>query len=106
MAEGLGPLSPPLGVKSMMDLGRASPAVGGADAEKVAREFEAAFLAQSVDQMLKTANSETFGGGHAEEMWRSFLANAVANQIADTASTGISAQIRAAIDAYGKGGAS
>lgn len=70
---------------------------------QVAREFEATFLAQSIDEMLKTADASAFGGGHAEEMWRSFLAKAVADVIAQTASTGVAGQVEDAMAAYETG---
>ena len=65
-----------------------------------AREFEAAFLTQTVDEMLKTVKIGMFGGGHAEETWRSFLARAVADQIAAEGSTGIARSVGRAMDAY------
>jgi Rod binding domain-containing protein len=76
------------------------PERGGTD---VGKEFEAAFLSQGIDEMLKTAKITTFGGGHAEEMFRSFLSRAVAEAIAETAPIGIAEQVDAAIAAYQDG---
>lgn len=57
--------------------------------ERVAREFESVFLATMVEGMLKGSGSEMFGGGHAEEMWRSLLARAYADQLAATGQFGL-----------------
>ncbi len=75
------------------------------DGARAARDFEAAFLAQAVDEMLKTTKTGMFGGGHAEDTWRSFLARAVADQIAAEGGTGIARSVRGAIDAYQGGSA-
>ncbi|QFT47388.1 Rod binding protein [Roseivivax sp. THAF40] len=104
MSDGLGfqlSLPGPLSLEGM----RTRPVdQGTSEAAVVASEFEAAFLAQSVDEMLKTSDVGAFGGGHAEEMWRSFLAKAVADKIATTSSTDVASQIEAAIAAYEKWG--
>lgn len=68
---------------------------------KTAKKFEEMFLAQTVDEMLKSVDIGAFGGGHAEETWRSFLARAFAEQIADQDSTGIATSVARAIGAYG-----
>jgi len=79
---------------------------GPEEVARVAREFEAVFLGTVVEEMLKTGQPATFGGGHAEEMWRSFLARAFADQISETGGVGIAAgveaSLRAAQDAYGR----
>ena len=48
------------------------------DIRTAAKEFEAVFLSQVMDEMLKTVNLGELGGGFAEETWRSFLAQAYA----------------------------
>lgn len=68
-----------------------------------AREFEAMFLGQMVDEILSTVNIGEFGGGHAEETWRSFLSNAIGKSIADQNSTGIAKGIESAMQRYGTG---
>ncbi|MCA0922625.1 rod-binding protein [Pseudooceanicola nanhaiensis] len=73
------------------------------DAESAAREFEAMFLSQAVDEMLKSVDSGAFSGGQAAEMWRSFMAQAVADQIAGQSRTGIAQSIQASISAYSTG---
>ncbi len=65
-----------------------------------AKEFEAVFLTQAVEEMMKTIDLGSFGGGHAEETWRSFLARAFADQIAGQGGTGISQSVESTIAAY------
>jgi peptidoglycan hydrolase FlgJ len=69
-------------------------------AQNTAREFEAMFLSNVVEEMMKTINIGTFGGGEAEEKWRSFLTSAIADEIAGQGRTGISQSIEAAINSY------
>ncbi len=61
------------------------------------------FLGQMVDEMLSTVNIGNFGGGHAEETWRSFLSDAIGRSIAEQNSTGIAKGIEAAIRNYQTG---
>ena len=68
--------------------------------QNTAREFEAMFLSHVVEEMMKTVNIGTFGGGEAEEKWRSFLTSAIADEIAGQGNTGISQSIEAAINSY------
>ena len=70
---------------------------------ETAKKFEEMFLAQTVDEMLKSVDAGSFGGGHAEETWRSFLARAFAEQITQQDSTGIAGSVARAIGAYGDG---
>jgi len=70
------------------------------DAEaRVAREFEAVFLGTVMEEMLKTGQPATFGGGHAEEMWRSLLARAYADQMVQTGGMGLAAGVEASLSA-------
>ncbi len=71
-------------------------------ATETAREFEALFLSQSVDEMLRTVPAGIMGGGHAEEMWRSFLARAIAEEIAGSDGAGIARSVETAIAGYGR----
>ena len=75
----------------------------GQSAAESAKEFEAMFLGQMVDEMLSTVNIGNFGGGHAEETWRSFLSDAIGRSIAEQNSTGIAKGIEAAIRNYQTG---
>ncbi len=70
-------------------------------AARAAREFEEVFLSQAVDEMLKTVDLGSFGGGHAEETWRSFLARAMAEEIAESGTTGIAQSVEQVLTAYG-----
>ncbi|MBW4961652.1 rod-binding protein [Sulfitobacter sp. CW3] len=70
---------------------------------KSSQDFEAMFLGQMVDEMLSTVNIGDFGGGHAEETWRSFLSDAIGRSIAEQNSTGIAKGIEAAIQRYQTG---
>lgn len=80
----------------------AAPQADAVTAEK-AQEFEAMFLGQMVDEMLSTVDVGSFGGGHAEETWRSFLSNAIGESIAEQNSTGIARTIETAMQRYQTG---
>ena len=71
-------------------------------ARKAAREFEAVFLTQTVDEMMKSVDIGSFGGGQAEEIWRGFMARAYADQMAQQGGTGIARSVEATIRAYGR----
>lgn len=66
------------------------------------REFEALFLTQAVDEMMKTVDLGSFGAGNAEETWRSFLARAIADEIAGKSSIGLARNVETTIAAYNK----
>jgi Rod binding domain-containing protein len=66
---------------------------------RVASEFEAVFLSTVVEGMLKTGQAETFGGGHAEEMWRSVMARAYADQITAAGGIGLAEAVAESISA-------
>lgn len=85
------PASPPLRVKTPADQ---------TDLREMAQKFEASFLTPMVEEMLKTSGKATFGAGNAEEVWRSVLAGAIAQEIAETDSTGIAAHIARQMAAY------
>ena len=71
-----------------------------ADARKVAQQFEAVFLTETVDQMMKTVKLGNLDGGHAEATWRSFLAREMADEIAKSGTTGIAQKIETMLKAY------
>lgn len=73
------------------------------DSDRAAFEFEVVFLSQAVEEMMRSTSAGAFGGGHAEETWRSFLARAFAEEVAAQGGTGIARSIKAGIDAYGIG---
>lgn len=82
---------------------RKLPASGPSDDQiaKAAKEFEEVFLAQAMNSMLKDVGSDgMFGGGQAEQQWRSFLGDAYAKAIADSNTTGIAPSIEGMMRAY------
>lgn len=68
--------------------------------DPVALDFEKQVVTTMVEDMLKTSKVETFGGGHAEEMWRSFLARGIADSIVDSGGIGLAGSVNTAISAY------
>ena len=79
----------------------AQPGKAAPDAAKNATdEFEAMFLSQMVNEMLSQVDIGDFGGGQAEEHWRSFLADAFGREIAEQNGGGLMTSLRGALDAY------
>lgn len=72
-------------------------------AEDVSQNFEAVFLGQFVDEMIKTAGSTAFGGKQQAEMWRSFMSNAIAESLVDQGGFGFAGNVKQVLAAYGKG---
>lgn len=70
--------------------------------EKVAKEFEAVFLTQFVDQVMKTAGSTAFGGEKQAEMWRSFMSEAVANHLVEQGGLGLAGQVSQMLSSYSR----
>ena len=83
--------------------GRASAPTQDVQSAQSSKDFESMFLGQMVDEMLATVDIGDFGGGHAEETWRSFLSDAIGQSIAEQNTTGIAKGIEAAIQRYHKG---
>ncbi|MCP4508114.1 MAG: hypothetical protein GY826_17225 [Fuerstiella sp.] len=67
----------------------------------VSEEFESLFLGRFVDEMMKTVPDTVFGGEQQAEMWRSFLSDAVAEQLVEADSLSLSPNISRAVAAYG-----
>ena len=86
----------------MTALGPLPPAEAAQDARarKTAQEFEAVFLTQFVDEMMKTAGSTAFGNEKQAEMWRSFMSDAVAEHLVAQGGLGLSAPVAKMIAAY------
>lgn len=91
-------------------LGGTTQAVSSAEAEaarrdrntaEAAKQFEAVFLTQAVDEMMNTVDVGSFGGGTGEKMWKSFMSQAIADQIAETGTTGIAQSVEAMLRSYG-----
>ncbi|MBI4966809.1 MAG: rod-binding protein [Rhodospirillales bacterium] len=75
------------------------PKVGGASKaqiEKTARDFESFFLSQMYQHMFAgIATDGVFGGGHGEEVFRSFMLDEYAKLTARTGRVGLSQNIAA-----------
>ncbi|OWY01214.1 hypothetical protein B6V75_16530 [Thioclava sp. F1Mire-8] len=98
----LGPSKPFLSAASLK-----APAASGTktqDAKEIAKNFEATFLQQAVGEMMKTVKMGGLDGGHAEEMWKSFLARGIADEIAASGRTGIAQSVERMIGAYTSNG--
>ena len=65
-----------------------------AQARKSAEDFEAFFIAQTVDTMFSGIKTDgPFGGGHAEEMFRSLLSQEYGKSMARGGGIGIADQV-------------
>ena len=59
--------------------------------KKTAQQFEASFLASMLSTMFQgVSTAAPFGGGPGEDMWKSFLAEAMAKQMAKSGGVGVS----------------
>jgi len=59
-----------------------------------ANEFESVFVSQMLGHMLDGVEvDQTFGGGHAEEMFRSMLTNEYGKQVSRSGGFGIADQV-------------
>ena len=66
-----------------------------ASVDQAAQEFEAMFATQLLQPMFATVKvGETFGGGHGEEVMRSFMVQEYGKVIAKTGMLGIAAQVK------------
>jgi|GEM_PF-403572 Rod binding domain-containing protein len=64
--------------------------------DKAAQDFEAMFATQLLQPMFDTVHvNDTFGGGHGEEVMRSFLLQEYGKMIARTGRLGIAAPVKA-----------
>ena len=62
--------------------------------KQAAQDFEGMFLAEMLKPVFATVEvDKTFGGGHAEEMWRGVLVEEYAKQISKTGGVGIAPMI-------------
>ncbi|WP_375689977.1 hypothetical protein [Pseudooceanicola sp. LIPI14-2-Ac024] len=68
-----------------------------------AREFEAMFLTQMVDEMMKNVDMGDFGGGPGADQFRFFLSEAFAKEISAQGGAGIAQSVEAALRAYAGG---
>lgn len=64
--------------------------VGPDGLRKQAKQLEGLFLNTLVSQMLSSTNARgMFGGGYAEETWKSMQAEQISNQIAESGGIGL-----------------
>ena len=63
--------------------------------KQTAEKFEASFLSIMLQQMFEgTETAKPFGGGPGEEMFKSFLTEAIANKMVKTGGVGIAASVQ------------
>jgi len=66
--------------------------------KEAAQKFEAFFIGQMMEYMMAGLKSdETFGGGHAEETWRSMLNQEYGKEIAKTGRLGVTDSVMKAM---------
>ena len=59
--------------------------------EKTAKDFEASFLSVMLNQMFAGVSTEApFGGGNGEQMFKSFMSDAIAKQVVKSGGLGVS----------------
>jgi flagellar protein FlgJ len=74
----------PTGVASAQELSKR------ADIRRTAQEFEASFLSIMLQEMFQEVDvSAPFGGGQGEEMFKSFLSDAMAKQMVKAGGVGL-----------------
>jgi len=67
----------------------------GQSIDQAAQDFEGMFMAQMLQPMFETVNvNPVFGGGHGEEVMRSFLVQEYGKVVAKNSSFGIAAAVR------------
>ena len=65
------------------------------DIARTAQDFETSFLSVMIGQMFEgVETSAPFGGGHGEEMFKSFMAEAIAKQVVRSGGVGVSASVQ------------
>lgn len=82
-----------------MQSAHVAPRIGRADtaqkAEKVAQDFEAFFLGQMLQPMFSSISVEPpFGGGSAEEVWRSMMVDEMGKAMAKSGGIGLAAHVK------------
>jgi len=70
-------------------------AQGGEALDKVAKEFESVFISQMLGQMWQGVEvDKTFGGGHAEEMFRGLLVEEYGKEMAKAGGLGLADHVK------------
>ena len=70
--------------------------------EDLGQEFEAVFVTQFVDEMMKTVPQAAFGSEKQAEMWRSFMSEALAQALVEQGGVGLATPVQDMINAYDK----
>jgi Rod binding domain-containing protein len=78
---------------SVADTGRISRTEGSKDAFEVAKEFESLLVANMIDDMMGDGESEVFGGGFAGGVWKSMMAEQMANAIVKSTDFGVASKV-------------
>ena len=104
------PGNPATALMSSMDQGRGAHAQSLADRlqspgaslqgkdglRKAAEDFEAVFVSQMLAPMFKGISTDgLFGGGHAEQVWRSMMVDEMGKSVAANGSIGLADSIEA-----------
>ncbi len=64
------------------------------DAGVAGKQFEAMFLTQMLEQVFASVKSDSmFGGGHAEDIYRSMLSKEYADQMSEKGGLGIASMV-------------
>lgn len=64
--------------------------------DAAAKDFEAMFISEMLGNMFESVGVDPmFGGGNAEETWRSMMVEEYGKQLASTGGIGLSADIKA-----------
>ena len=78
-------------------IGQAADRISGAAQDKIrqtAADFEATFLAQMMKPMFEGLSTDgPFGGGHAEQTWRSFMVDEMAKKTVAAGGIGLAVSV-------------
>ena len=65
-----------------------------ADIQRTSKEFEATFLSSMMQNMFSgLTTSAPFGGGPGEDMWKSFMSDAMAKQMSKAGGVGLASSV-------------
>lgn len=75
---------------------KAHAAATDAQVTKVAQEYEGVFLSEMLKHMFEGVKTDdTFGGGHGEDMYRSFMTEEYGKMIVKTGGIGVADHVKA-----------
>lgn len=67
---------------------------------KTAEDFETVFLTQVFNEMMSMTDTSLTGGGHAEDTWKSLMAQEYAKEVARSGQTGIADSVEKMLNSY------